>query len=192
MRLNIGCGPVQPDDWLNLDPDPQWRAMVRSIDSLAPQSVEGAVAHHVLQMIPWPDLIPWLQQVRLILRPGGYLRLSVPDLELAHLWLAGKRQPLPPIADEHESTVDGKVCMWLAQAGATRSVFTTHWLVELCYRAGYSTVGAAGWGHLTELTETSRPWPESAVCYSTGPGWLTDLDLTPDRRLESLYVDAIA
>lgn len=179
MRLNIGCGPVQPDDWLNVDPDPQWHATAASIDGFAAHSFEGAVAHHVLQMIPWPDLVPWLSQVREVIRPGGYLRLSVPDLELAHLWLAGKRQPLPPIADEHESTVDGKVCMWLAQAGATRSVFTTHWLVELCYRAGYSPVGAAG-------------WDDRGACHSTGPAWLTELDLTPDRRLESLYVDAIA
>lgn len=189
MRLNIGCGPVQPDDWANLDPDPQWNAPLRDLGAIGSASIEGAVAHHVLQMIAWPDLVPWLAEVRRVLRPGGYLRLSVPDLALVGRWLGLDGRAVdpypPPISDEHETSIDGKVCMWLSQAGATRSVFTGPWLVELTQRAGYCAgeAGWQGWG-LDDPTKHRH--------YSTGPAWLTDLDLTPDRRDESLYVDAIA
>lgn len=173
MKLNIGCGPIQPDDWVNLDPDPQWRAPLASLDAIASGTVDGAVAHHVLQMIPWPELVPWLQEVRRVLRPGGYLRLSVPDLSLAGDMLDGCCPP-PPISDEHEASVAGKVCLWLSQAGASRSVFTGPWLVELCQRAGFSAAGEVA--------------PEA----TSGPAWLAALDLTPDRSDESAYIDAIA
>lgn len=184
MRLNIGCGPIQPDDWVNLDSDPRWHAPLADLGAICSGSVEGAVAHHVLQMIPWPELVPWLAEVRRILRPGGYLRLSVPDLALAGQMLSGAWPP-PPIADDHEPSVDGKVCLWISQAGASRSVFTVDWLVELCQRAGFTAAGEAGW----QFPGLVQP---VAVHRSTGPEWLTALDLTPDRRDESLYVDAIA
>jgi hypothetical protein len=187
VRLNIGCGPIQPDDWLNLDPDPQWNAPLRDLGAIGTATIEGAVAHHVLQMIPWPELVPWLTEVRRVLRPSGYLRLSVPDLTLVAMWLGldgkGGTDLPPPISDEHETSIDGKVCMWLSQAGTSRSVFTAPWLTELCQRAGYDSAGEAGW----------QGWASGHPRhYSTGPDWLTELDLTPDRRDESLYVDAIA
>lgn len=182
MRLNIGCGPIQPDEWLNMDTDPQWSAPLGSLSALRDRSVEGAVAHHVLQMVPWPELVPWLEEVRRVLRPSGYLRLSVPDLALVPDMLDGS-QPPPPISDDHETSIEGKVCLWVSQAGATRSVFTADWLIELCRRAGFDAAGEAGWVQRQAGHREHR---------STGPEWLTSLDLTPDRRAESVYVDAIA
>lgn len=173
-RLNIGSGPIVRDGWTNVDRD-RYPGAVRG-DVLAGDlgsrgMAEGAVAHHVLQMIGWPDLVPWLDHVRGALRYGGYLRLSVPDLRLAGDWLDGFGPP-PPISDDHEASMDGKVCLWVSQAGATRSVFTGPWLVELCLRAGFRDAAVQPHG-----------------C-SHGPEWLTSLDYDPDRSSESVYVDA--
>ena len=177
MRLNIGCGPVLLEDWTNVDPDPQWGADFRSLIAFVPDSADGAVAHHVLQMIAWPDLVPWLTEVRRVLKPGAVLRISVPDLYRVRDWLdrPWDEDDLPPIADEHEASKDGKVCLWVSQAGATRSVFTDSWLMELCQRAGFARA-------LSTNYQSTR----------LGPPWLLDLDHLPDRSTESVYVEAMA
>lgn len=183
MRLNIGAGPWPPDGWVAIDPNPAYPAAFHSdvISGLPLESAsaEGAVAHHVLQMVAWPDLVPWLTEVRRVLRPGAWLRLSVPDLRQVHRWLdpgwPSYRFDPPPIADEHEASIDGKVCLWVSQAGATRSVFTGGWLAELLQRAGYARTQVCGFGDSGDA-----------------PPWLTELDAHPDRRTESAYVQGQA
>lgn len=140
-RMNLGCGPVQPDGWLNVDSDERWHALVASPARAdwcrIPGDFDLIVANHVLQMVNWDELVPWLAAVRSKLRTGGVLRMLVPDAEAAfEAWLRGDSEWYP-IADEHESGVDGKLCMYLTQAGATRSIFTKRWLLELCARAKY-------------------------------------------------------
>lgn len=183
-RLNLGCGPVIADGWVNLDRDDYpgaFRADVLELGQVGYMAdvivdrtgdfPEGAVAHHVLQMVPWPDLERWLRNARAVLRDGGYLRLSVPDIGLVGPMMDGDAPP-PPIDDAHERTLDGKVCLWLSQGGATRSVFTGNYLVELCLRAGFRDAAVMAFGK------------------SNGPDWITDLDDRPDRSAESVYVDA--
>ncbi len=189
-RLNLGAGTQQPEGWVNVDSDPQWaryaadgNPMVLADPLLGlPWSAgpfDGVVAHHVLQMVAWPDLVPWLSEVRRVMRPGAVLRLSVPDLlgavdayeRMAIGWF--------PIADGHEPTIDGKLCMYLSQAGATRSVFTANWLEELLTRAGFDDGRARAnrWG------DEWPPWG------TNGERWLMDLD---SRQGESLYAEATA
>lgn len=150
MRLNYGCGPVQPEGWINLDPSPEHSPRYVGVLGRVVHTEPGAplpidadetydliVANHVLQMVAWPDLMPWLGQCHRVLVRGGVMRLLVPDM-LAALDAYGRCDAeWFPIADEHERTVDGKLCMYLTQAGATRSVFTAPWLIELCHRAGF-------------------------------------------------------
>lgn len=179
VRLNIGCGPVQPDGWWNIDHDQAWANPLTGATLADPlgtlptgdDTAEGAVAHHVLQMVPWPNLVQWLTEVRRVLRPNAVLRLSVPDLLGAMEAHDRGDRAWFPVAPEHEPSVDGALCMYLTQAGATRSVFTSDWLAELLLRAGYR-----------------RAWRTS--CGNTlGPKWLADLD---SRPAESIYVEGRA
>lgn len=165
-RLNVGCGPVQPDGWLNLDPDEQWSAGVWPPDRWL--EAEGAVAHHVLQMVAWPDLVRWLDVVRLSLEPGAWLRVSVPDFPGAYAAALDGDSDWFPIADELEPSIDGKLVCYLTQCGATRSLFTGPLLCDLFRRAGFVEV------HETGHARTS------------GPVWLTQLD---SRPAESIYVE---
>lgn len=182
-RLNIGCGPVQPDGWENIDVDPGYPPhRYRLMDPAGHNGLDwpaatfdGAVSHHVLQMVPWPDLVPWLEEVRRVLKPGAVLRLSVPDLLGAvGAYLAGDRSWFP-IDPAHEESTGGALCMYLTQAGATRSVFTASWLAELFDRAGFA--------------ECSWSSSENGVLITMGPPWLVELD---NRHAESIYVEGRA
>lgn len=194
-RLNIGCGLVVADGWVNVDekayrewpdrhrgqryPRPSdfdagpWIAnplghMGAAGLPWADESFAGAVSHHVLQMVPWPHLVPWLAEVRRVLEPGATLRLSVPDLMGAvGAYLADDRSWFP-IDPAHEPSTGGALCLYLTQAGATRSVFTAGWLLDLLALAGFE--------------HTSVETPQSSM----GPRWMLDLD---SRPLESIIVE---
>lgn len=192
MRLNVGCGRDVRDGWVNVDCNQYdtwplsfidasllrgdvppangvYLADVRSGLPFRAQSFDGAVANHVLQMVAWPDLVGWLDEVRRVLKPDTWLRLLVPDLVGAFGAYQGFDPGWFPISDEHERSIDGKLCMYLSQAGATRSVFTSAWLSELCARAGFDEVAVI-------------PGP-----FTCGPDWMTALD---SRMHESLIVEA--
>lgn len=132
---------------------------------------DAVVAHHSLQMLAWPELVPALAELRRVTREGGVVRVSVPDLALALRAWQDRRHEHFRIDDAHESGIDGKLCMYVSQAGATRSVFTQGWLVELFARARYTSV----------LRSTYRQ--------SVGGTWMTELDNRPE---ESCYVEGIA
>lgn len=178
MRLlNVGCGPVQPTDdlWTNLDSDPRWAGPnCIHADPLALHlpwpdgAFDGATSVHVLQMVAWPDLIPWLSEVRRVV--DGPVRLSVPDImEAITAWHGGDRGWFP-IAAEHEPSIDGAFCLYVTQAGATRSIFTVLHLIELCSRAGFQTARVEQHG----------------VCE-----WLPALAALDTRPNESLIVTAL-
>ncbi len=174
VRLNLGCGPVQPDNWVNVDPDPQWNAMypkTLEVCEFPAESFDVAVVNHVLMMVPWFELLPLLVEIRRVLRAGGVLRIIEPDLIGAFAaWRDGDTEYFP-IDNDIEETVDGKLCVYLTQAGATRSVFTVGALQDLCERAGFrATV-------VLERGETTLP-PEYGSC---------ELD---SRIGESVFVEA--
>lgn len=180
MRLNIGCGTQVVEGWVNIDAD-HTLTQLDGIEHGDPleglpyddDSIEGAVAHHVLQMVDWLDLVPWLREVRRVLAPGAWLRITVPDFLRAVT--AARRGDVDwfPIEDAHERSIDGKLCLYVSQAGATRSVFTSSWLSTLCLRAGFTPVVVAA--HLDAVHE--------------GPEWLRALD---SRGEESIVVEARA
>lgn len=140
--MNLGSGPAtSAPGWVHVDRDAHHGSMVG--DPLTGlQWPDGTfdliVANHVLQMVAWPDLVPWLAETRRVLAEGGVLRLLVPDLLGAVGAWRRHDASWFPISDDHERSIDGKLCMYVTQAGATRSVFTAEWLTELCERAGYT------------------------------------------------------
>ncbi len=133
---------------------------------------DHVVSHHALQMLSWDELVPALVELRRVTRQGGWLRLSVPDvLAAVYAYEVGDPDHFQ-IDDANEKTVDGKFCLYVAQAGTTRSVFTALWLEELCVRAGWVNP------HRVGFAATTSPWPE-----------ITSLD---SRPAESIFLEATA
>lgn len=86
-RVNIGCGKFPRAGWINADnkmrPGVDRIADLREDLPFPDASVDYAVAIHVLPHIRLDGMVPALERIRRILKPGGVLRLALPDLEKA-------------------------------------------------------------------------------------------------------------
>ncbi|QLD10454.1 class I SAM-dependent methyltransferase [Microbacterium oleivorans] len=84
--------------------DGRWKFVEADVTKPLPfddATFEWVYAEHLLEHLSLRDAIVWLSEVRRILRPGGVLRLSTPDLELyMRGYLAGN------FFEERRRTVD--------------------------------------------------------------------------------------
>lgn len=92
-RLNLGCGDCLHPDWTNID------LVAASVDVMACDirrplpftsgSCEAVYAAHVLEHLRPGEARQLLAEIRRLLRPGGVVRIVVPDLEgIARAYLA--------------------------------------------------------------------------------------------------------
>ncbi len=85
VLVNIGCGRVWHPYWINLDHQPT-SPEVRPFDIRKPLpfesgTVDAVYASHVLEHLDREEGLGLLQECRRVLKPGGILRIVVPDLE---------------------------------------------------------------------------------------------------------------
>jgi predicted SAM-dependent methyltransferase len=123
LLLHVGCGPITPDGWVNLDASwnllaariPGLRTALRSLGLISANAAsstwsdkiqycnvnnglpfgdgEAAVvyASHVLEHLGRRQSQAFVKEAYRVLKPGGVIRLVVPDLErLARFYLQGK------------------------------------------------------------------------------------------------------
>lgn len=85
MKLHIGCGKRKIHGWVNLDLDPANKpdivADAGTLKKINANSVEILYASHVLEHFKRNNTLKVLQLWYSKLRPGGVLRLAVPDFE---------------------------------------------------------------------------------------------------------------
>lgn len=173
-RMNWGCGSYVDAGWFNSDlkSDP---GIDLSVDIVAGLPLEDAtfdhiVSVHALPMIPIPELLNVLGELRRVLRPGGTLRLCLPDLDKAIAAYQRNDRDYFHVPDEDESTVSGKMITQLLWYGWSTTLFTFEWTEDLLRRAGFATIARCDFG-------------ETASGYAP----LCELDNRPD---ESFFVEA--
>ena len=89
-KLHVGCGHNLLDGWLNADISPE-HSMVLYLDATSPFPIADATfdyiySEHVIQHFPFRLGQVMLRECCRILKPGGVLRLSTPNLlQLASL-----------------------------------------------------------------------------------------------------------
>lgn len=99
MKLvNVGCGSVFHPTWINLDyapSSPEVRACDLRCGLPLGTGEAGAVYHsHVLEHLTPEDGEAFLRECHRVLRPGGIVRIAVPDLEgLARAYLDALDDP---------------------------------------------------------------------------------------------------
>jgi SAM-dependent methyltransferase len=174
-RLNWGCGRHPEDGWINSDvkdePGVDVVCDIRNGLPLEDDRFDYVVSIHALPMISYPDLVPVLSELRRVIRPGGVLRLALPDLDKAlRAYAIGDRSYFA-VPDEDEMSLGGKLIVQLLWYGYSVTMFTEEFARDLLLRAGFATV------HLCKLGTTS----------STFPG-IVELD---NRENESLFIEAV-
>ncbi|WP_018291147.1 methyltransferase domain-containing protein [Verrucomicrobium sp. 3C] len=86
MKLYVGANGMRPEGYQTIDIDPATRpdvvADLRDMAHVPTGSVEEIVANAVLEHIEWPDAFQALSEMVRILKVGGQLKISVPDMAL--------------------------------------------------------------------------------------------------------------
>jgi predicted SAM-dependent methyltransferase len=83
LRLHFGCGEIHLEEWLNIDvvgagaADFLWDLRYRL--PFPDGSVSAIFHEHLLEHLTYWQGIPLFRECRRLLKPGGVLRLGVPD-----------------------------------------------------------------------------------------------------------------
>ncbi len=100
-RLHWGCGGSAAPGWINSDrgeyPGVDLVCDIRDGLPLAGESVDYAVSIHALPEIPYGDLVPALQELRRVLKPGGVVGVTDGSSPLRF------RYPTNPVLDAYDA-----------------------------------------------------------------------------------------
>jgi predicted SAM-dependent methyltransferase len=122
-------------------------------------------------MIHFHDLVPVLAELRRMLKPGGVLRLGLPDLDRAiRAYLEADRSYFA-VGDDHARSMGGKFALHTLWYGHSVTMFNAEFAAELLESAGFVRVTHCG-------------FRESAA----GLEGITDLD---NREQESFFIEAV-
>jgi hypothetical protein len=84
-RLHLGCGPNRAEGWLNVDISFSWATDflddIRTLKRIPDGWADSIYACHVLEHFDFKEAPLVLQRWGRALKPGGELRISVPDLD---------------------------------------------------------------------------------------------------------------
>jgi predicted SAM-dependent methyltransferase len=174
-RLHWGCGPITPYGWVNSDihahPGVDVVADIRAGLPLPDNDFDYAVSIHALPEIAYGDLDHAIAELKRVLKPGGTLRLGLPDMDKAIAAYRSKDVDYFLIPDDHIQSLSGKMIVQLTWYGISRCMFTFEFTTELLSRAGFSRIEQCA------FRETRSPFPG-----------IVELD---NRELESFFVEAV-
>lgn len=82
FRLHIGSGGEHKDGWINIDLAGDPVELVWNLKRGLPfpdRSAEAVFSEHLLEHIPLPGVVQTLRECHRVLKPGGIMRVGVPD-----------------------------------------------------------------------------------------------------------------
>ena len=173
-RLNWGCGGHTLPGWINSD-QKEGDGIDLTCDiaqglPLETGSMDYVVSIHALPEVPYDRLVPVLAELRRVIRPGGILRLCLPDLiKGIRAYERGDRDYFL-VPDEDAKSLGAKLVTQLIWYGYSRTLFTHEFIEEMLLKAGFTQVVRCTY------QQTSGQDPE-----------IVELD---NREPESLYVEA--
>jgi predicted SAM-dependent methyltransferase len=91
VQLHLGCGWNQLEGWINIDlvggkTDLVWD--LRKALPFEPSSVDAVFLEHVFEHMTYSETLTVLGHIRKVLKPGGALRVGVPDAGMYARWYA--------------------------------------------------------------------------------------------------------
>lgn len=173
-RLNWGCGSIQPRSWHNVDADlsfiddregPLWTTTKHFEDGY----FDMAVAHCAIQTNSWHDLPTVFKELHRVLKTGGVLRISLPDINKGfEAYKEGNINFFP----NGEEDIHIRFCAWLTWYSTTKTLLTQQALYKLLKETGFS-----------EVVET----PFKQTVLSTADASIVELDT---REGECYFIEA--
>jgi predicted SAM-dependent methyltransferase len=173
-RLNWGCGGHTLPGWIKSDQkDGDGIDLTCDIARGLPLetgSMDYVVSIHALPEVPYDRIVPVLAELRRVLKPGGILRLCLPDLlKGIKAYERGDRDYFL-VPDDDAKSLGAKLVTQLLWYGYSRTLFTSEFIEEMLRKAGFARVEHCAY------RQTSGPHAQ-----------IVDLD---NREPESLYVEA--
>ncbi len=155
-RLHWACGYAATPGWINSDVVPgkgiDLPCDIRSGLALADDSIDYIVSHHGLNDLKIYEQVPALRQLRRVLKPGGTIRMGLPDLDrLIAEYQAGNREFFL-IYDW--DTIDGNFISHMLWYNLSQTPFTYPFAEELFRRAGFRQI------RRTAFQQTATDFPE--------------------------------
>ncbi|MDO8523670.1 MAG: methyltransferase domain-containing protein [bacterium] len=147
LLIHLGCGEQDDPRYVNVDavayPHVHYIAKVDTLPMFASGSADLVYACHVLEHIEYPKMERVLTEWYRVLKPGGIVRISVPEFEkiVAIYKAEGMERALPPLMGAEDAT-----------HGFHRTAFSEEYLSTLLKRVGFR--------------ETRRWDPEKAADYA--------------------------
>lgn len=168
-KLNFGCGSIQPEGWDNIDMEDFGQRFVGGFEILESDTYDIVVAHCALQINGYNEYEEMLKNFLRILKRGGVLRVSLPDIEAGFEALqAGDKDWFP----NGETNLDDKFSNWLTWYSTSKSLLTPQAMINRLHEAGFYEAHQAQFGETWYKHAQSSP----------------ELD---DRKNEVYFVEAI-
>lgn len=175
--LNLGCGPHIFEGWVNADDyafkramrerafRPNWRLDITRPWRCPPDHWDGVFTEHVLEHVTYSEAIGALREALRTLKPGAWLRISVPDVRTYVEFYEGRlaRPEFGPIPHPAVGI------SFLTQMHLHRSAWDADLMTRVLTEIGFADASAKSFG------------------VSADPRLARD---DPDKAHESLYVEA--
>lgn len=196
-RLHVGCGAIWVPGWLNIGLLPSWMqpygavrnrdgALVLSLDisrglPLDDARLEQVYASHFIEHLTFDKALAFLAECHRVLRPGGRIRLTCPDLEL---WARKYLEKDTAFLETYERSsaagrklpalhTPGQILMSQLHGWKHRWGYDAESLCEALERSGFRDAKQRGY-HDSEFSDIEQLEPA-----------------TPIRLLETLCVEAV-
>jgi predicted SAM-dependent methyltransferase len=157
LRLHLGCGTVRLDGWVNVDRDggPDLRLDLRFGLPFPDASVDRIHSEHMVEHLRLADAQLLMKEAFRVLRPGGVMRLGMPDLDTAlSRYSAGDWRDQPWIQDRAFNWIDSPV--------AFLNVAFRGWEHQYLYDEGELRLrlGLAGFAQLQRVHSGESSYPD--------------------------------
>jgi predicted SAM-dependent methyltransferase len=174
-RLHWGCGSWTPEGWINSDiadePGVDLRGDILAGLPLDDDAIDYAVSIHALPELHLDTQVSALRELRRVLKPGGVLRLGLPNLLNGVAAYERGERGYFLVPDEDAASIGSKLVLQLMWYGHIRTLFVPEFIEELLRAAGFPSI------HHVGFQQTRSPFPE-----------IVALD---NREDESLFVEAV-
>ena len=173
-RLQWGCGGSAAPGWINSDikvgPGIDIACDIKQGLPLEADSIDYAASIHALPEIHLNDQLTVLRELRRVLKPGGVLRLALPDLLKGIKAFERNDRDYFLVPDHDAQSMGAKLITQLVWYGYIRTLFVPEFIEELLIKAGFRQVMHC------QYKQTSSLFAE-----------IVELD---NRENESLFVEA--